>query len=25
VWFLWRRMTRVERELADLSRRVQSR
>jgi CcmD family protein len=25
VWFLWRRMTRVERELADLNRRVQSR
>jgi CcmD family protein len=25
VWLLWRRMTRVERELADLSRRVQSR
>jgi CcmD family protein len=25
VWFLWRRMTRVERELAELNRRVQSR
>ena len=25
VWFLWRRMTRVERELADVNRRVQSR
>jgi len=25
VWFLWRRMTRVERELAELNRRVQRR
>ena len=25
IWLLWRRMTRVERELADLQRRVQKR